>query len=93
MLDGVLAAPEVFGLFCASQDLVAKGGGVEAGLVVLSGLPVAVEVSKGFVDLEVVEGDVGDHLLLDGRGVGVVVDSILEPQGLELFVPVKAVLH
>jgi hypothetical protein len=44
---------------------VAVAGGIEAGLVVLSAFPVVIEVSEPLVDLEVVEGDVGDDLLLD----------------------------
>lgn len=55
----------VGGVLGASQDLVAVAGGIEAGLVVLSAFPVVVEVSEPLVDLEVVEGDVGDDLLLD----------------------------
>lgn len=66
---------------------------VKPSLVELPGLPKGVEVAEPFVDLDVVEGDVGDDLLFEGGGVGVVVDAVFESEGLELFVSVEAVLH
>ena len=68
------------------------GGGVEADLVALAGLPVVVETAEPSVDFQVVESDVGKDLLLDSGGVGPGLDSVLETQGFELFVAVEAVL-
>lgn len=66
------------------------GGAVEASLVILGSLPFVVEGAEPLVDLQVVQSDVGDHLLLDDAGVGGVVDAVLLAQSLELGVAVEA---
>ncbi len=72
---------------------MAVGGAVEAGLVVLGRLPLVVEGAEPLVHLQVVQGHVGDDLLLDDAGVGGVVDAVLGAEGLELGVSVQACLH
>jgi len=47
-----------------SQNFVAIASTVEASLVVFSSFPVVIEVSEPFVDFEVVESHIGNHLFL-----------------------------
>jgi len=61
-------------------------------LVVLPGFPVRVELSQSFVNLEVVEGNVSNDFLLDGRRVSVRSNSIFLSESFEFCISIKAVL-
>ena len=50
---------------CQSQNFMSEGCALESNFVELSAGPESVEVAQELVDLDVVEGDVGDDLLLD----------------------------
>ena len=76
-----------------SQDFVTIGSGIEADLIALACLPVAIETSEPSVHFEEVKSDISNHLFLDNRGVTAWSDSVFDSQGFELFVSVEAVFN
>ena len=60
-----------------AKNLVAVSGSVETCLLVLSASPLLIEALHPTVHLQIVEGQIGNHLLLDDFGVSLVVDAIL----------------